>query len=66
MVHRNPAVRTVEPPRPRNAADGPPGLSPRSPSLIPEAEILTLDPHDARGVLHPPAPARPAGASESN
>jgi len=57
MVHRNPVVRPVEPPRPRSAADGPPGLS-RSPSLIPEIEIPTLGPGDGRGRMHPPVPGR--------
>jgi hypothetical protein len=60
MVYRNPAVRTIESPRPSRAADGPRGLrSPApSPALIPEAEILTLDPWNGRGVLHRPAPER--------
>jgi len=58
MVHRTPAVRNVEPPQRRNAADGPPDPASRCapPGAIPEAEILTLDFRRGGGVLHPPAP----------
>ena len=62
MVHRNPAVRNAEPPRPRNAAVGPPGPCSRSAAAgaIPEAEILTLDFRRGGAVLHPRAPAEAA------
>jgi hypothetical protein len=60
MVIVTPAVRNLGSNRPSRAVDGPRDLpaSAASPPLIPEAEILVLDPRLDRGVLHRPAPAR--------